>query len=170
MKRKHLLPVFITLSVAFAVGILRLPSLPTPVEKNGDTLACTNYGPRQITLSQVASAHSSQQSDCEEKNIPSAEKAAIRQTLTLHQNAGDMYIKGSGYSVDVPLEVGVHILSQGALGAPYTILAHTDGADSFVSQSMHVVCPDDGAQIYVIATDRTGSVHARVFNPGEFRC
>ena len=170
MKRNYLFPLFITISVAFAIGVLPFPDILTRVDNDGDIQACTYNGPRHIMLINLASAQSSQQPDCDQGSTRPAQEAEIRQTLNLKQNAEDMYFSGTGFSADVPLEVDVHLFSQGTLGSPYEIFAFTDETGSFVSQSMRVLCPDQHAQICVVATDRSGLEYARVFDPGEFRC
>lgn len=170
MKRRYILPLLITISVAFTFGILPFPGIQTQVDNDGDLLACTYNGPRQIVLGNVASAESGQQTDCDRINTQPSQNSEIRQTLTIKQNAEDLHFRGTGFSADVPLEINVHIFSQGMLGAPYEIFAYTDETGSFVSQPMRILCPDQRAQIYVVATDRFGLQYARVFDPGEFRC
>lgn len=105
-----------------------------------------------------------------QQGVQSSELANRVTKINLHQSLGEVYVSGLGFSPNTGLDLDIHIRANGIISAPYSVHLETDDMGNFASDSLHLMCPDPDSSVYVVATDQTGTSHARIFETGEFRC
>lgn len=90
--------------------------------------------------------------------------------INLHQSVDQMYISGKGFGSSETLSVDIHLLSGGAMGAAYSLPINSIEAGAFTSHPTGVFCEAPNDRLFVLVMDGEGNEHARIFEPGEFRC
>ena len=173
MKVKALVTLGITLVVAVAATSISISDPRIAADETENAAVCEHGGLQLTAMMNFAAAQESADSawcgDAFGESSSDVEIIRIPE-INLHQTAGDMYVSGEGFNTAGNLNVDVHFIAGGVLGPGYPLTIAAVDAHSFRSQSTGVLCEGSNDRLYVLVIDGHGNEHARIFEPGEFRC
>lgn len=172
MKTRAIVSLFATVIVAAAAISIPISRFELPAA-NQQPQVC-EYGGLQSTAffgSAVAQTGDSGKL-CGESAADSISEAAavFNPVINLHQSTNQMYITGKGFSSSGRVDVAVHLMSGGTVSPAYSLNVLALDENHFRTSTTAVSCEDPGDRLFVVVKDGEGNEHARIFEPGEFRC